>query len=216
LGISLLQCRPLSYRQQGQPVRIPSGIPQEDQLFTANRLVPQGLVENVRYIVWVDPSAYDGIPDLATKTEVARLVGQLNQALQDERFILMGPGRWGSSNVSLGVKVTYADIDRASALVEVALAQGAHAPEASYGTHFFQDLVEAQIYPLPLYPDEPETFFNWQFFASAPNTVSRLLPDVSERMASTVKVIDVPAVAQGRRLTIAMNSDEDRALAYLK
>jgi hypothetical protein len=216
LGISLLQCRPLSYRQQGQPVRIPSGIPQEHQLFTANRLVPQGLVEDIRYVVWIDPSAYDCIPDLASKTQVARLVGQLNQALQDERFILMGPGRWGSSNVSLGVKVTYADIDRASVLVEVALAQGAHAPEASYGTHFFQDLVEAQIYPLPLYPDDPDTYFNWQFFVQAPNVISRLLPNVSERMAAIIKVIDVPAVARGRRLTIAMNSDEDCALAYLK
>lgn len=218
LGISLLQCRPLSYRQQGQTVQIPSDIPRQDQLFTANRLVPQGLVEGIRYIIWVDPQAYDRIPAPSTRTRVARLVGQLNQALKDERFIMMGPGRWGSSNASLGVKVTYADIDHASVLIEVALAHGAHAPEASYGTHFFQDLVEAQIYPLPLYPDDPGTYFNWPFFRQAPNQLRRILPDVArnESVADVLKVIDVPAVAAGRRLTIAMSSEQDRALGYLK
>ena len=216
LGISLLQCRPLSYRKQGQPVSIPTNIPERDQLFTANRLVPQGLVQGVRYIVWVDPLAYDRIPDPSTKTQIARQVGRLNQALKGECFILMGPGRWGSSNVSLGVKVSYADIDHASVLAEVALAQGNHAPEASYGTHFFQDLVEAQIYPLPLYPDDPDTVFNWPFFRQAPNLLRNILPDAPPEVAEVLKVIDVPAVAGGRRLTIAMSSEQERALGYLK
>jgi hypothetical protein len=216
LRISLLQCRPLSYRQQGQPVSIPSDIPDKDQLFSANKLVPQGLVENVRYIVWVDPVAYDQIPDPSTKTQVARLVGRLNQALKGKRFIMMGPGRWGSSNMSLGVKVTYADIDHASVLVEVALAQGHHAPEASYGTHFFQDLVEAQIYPLPLYPDDRDTVFNWAFFRQSPNLLPDILPDAPADVAAVLKVIDVPAAAGGRYLTVAMSSEQERALGYLR
>jgi hypothetical protein len=216
LGISLLQCRPLSFRQQGQPVRVPTNVPLHDQLFSANRLVPQGLVENIRYVIWVDPLAYDSLPDASTKTQIARLVGRLNQALKRESFILMGPGRWGSSNMSLGVPVTYADIDHASVLAEVALAHGGHAPEASYGTHFFQDLVEAQIYPLPLYPDDPDTVFSWDFFRQAPNLLPQILPDVSAGAAAALKVIDIPAVANGRRLTIAMSSEQDRALGYLK
>jgi hypothetical protein len=164
----------------------------------------------------VDPVAYDQIPDPSTKTQLARLIGRLNRTLRGERFILMGPGRWGSSNMSLGVKVTYADIDHASVLVEVALAQGNHALEASYGTHFFQDLVEAQIYPLPLYPDDPDTVFNWPFFRQAPNQLLRILPDAPPEMQDVLKVIDVPAVAGGRHLTIAMSSERERALGYLK
>jgi hypothetical protein len=142
-------------------------------------------------------------------------VGQLNRALQREKFILIGPGRWGSSNLNLGVKVSYADIDHASVLIEVALAQGAHAPEASYGTHFFQDLIEARIYPLPLYPDDPDTAFNWAFFKQAPNSLERLLPDCAG-YADYVKVIDVLECTQGRRLEIIMNGEEERALGYLK
>ena len=214
LTLSLLQCRPLSLQQNGQPVEIPEKVPREDVLFTANRLVPQGIVSGIKYIVWIDPSAYDRIPDPVHKTQVARTVGQLNQALEGEKFILMGPGRWGSSNVSLGVKVSYADIDHASVLIEVALAHGEHAPEASYGTHFFQDLVESRIYPLPIYPDDPQTAFAWSFFDRAPNVLTSILP--GHAGDDTVKVIDIPEVTGGCHLEIVMDGEQERALGYLK
>jgi len=214
LTLSLLQCRPLSLQQNGQAVEIPEQVPREDVLFTANRLVPHGVVSGVKYIVWVDPSAYDRVPDPVRKTQVARTVGQLNQALEGEKFVLMGPGRWGSSNVSLGVKVSYADIDHASVLIEVALAHGEHAPEASYGTHFFQDLVESRIYPLPIYPDDPQTVFAWSFFDRAPNVLTRILP--GHAGDDTVKVIDIPGVTGGRHLEIVMDGEQEKALGYLK
>jgi hypothetical protein len=214
LTLSLLQCRPLSLQQNGQPVEIPEHVPGEDVLFTANRLVPHGVVSGIRYIVWIDPSAYDRIPSSVQKTQIARTVGQLNQALEGEKFVLMGPGRWGSSNVSLGVKVTYADIDHASVLIEVALAHGEHAPEASYGTHFFQDLVESKIYPLPIYPDDSQTVFAWSFFDRAPNVLTKILPGHTAN--GTVKLIDVPEVTGGRHLEIVMDGEQERALGYIR
>lgn len=215
LKLSLLQCRPLSFREWGQPVQIPDDVPEADKVFTANHLVPQGIVSGVRYAIWIDPRLYDRIADPTTKLQLARVVGLVNQRLEGQRFILMGPGRWGSSNLDLGVKVTYADIHNASALIEVALARDDHAPEASYGTHFFQDLVEAQIYPLPIYPDDPNTFFNWQFFDRSPNALAELLPDYA-KYAAYVKVIDIPAVANGRYLEIVMDGEQNEALAYFK
>lgn len=212
--LSLLQCRPLSLQQNGQPVELPEHVPSEDVLFTANRLVPHGVVSGIRYVVWIDPTAYDRMPDAVQKTRVARLVGQLNQRLAGEKFVLMGPGRWGSSNVNLGVRVSYADIDHASVLIEIALAHGEHAPEASYGTHFFQDLVESRIYPLPIYPDDPQTQFNWSFFDSAPDVLGRILPECST--CDALKVIDIVQVTGGRYLEIVMDGEQDRALGYLK
>ena len=172
------------------------------------------MVQKIRYIVWVDPIAYDRIPDPIQKTQVARVIGQLNQTLHGEKFILMGPGRWGSSNMNLGVKVSYADINHASILIEIALARGEHAPEASYGTHFFQDLVESHIYPLPIYPDHPDTLFNWDFFVDAPNVLQELLPNASSM--DCITVIDVPAIAQGRMLEVIMDGENERALGYLR
>ncbi len=212
--ITLLQCRPLSFRQEGQPVRIPTDLPPASIIFSASKLAPQGVVSDIRYIVWIHPARYDQIQDATTKLQVARVVGLLNLALEKERFILMGPGRWGSSNLDLGVKVTYADINNSQMLIEVALARGDHTPEVSYGTHFFQDLVESQIYPLPLYPDDRQNAFNWEFFEQTPNVLAALLPEWSE-FASVVKVIDVLQTT-GRTLKVVMNSDEERAVGYLE
>jgi len=212
--VTLLQCRTLSQRQSGQRFEIPDDIPEEAILFTANRQVPHGCVEDVRYIVYVDPRAYLHIGDTNVRFEIGRMVSQLNQALAGQRYILMGPGRWGTSNIQLGVKVTYADIYNTSVLVEVAFEEEGTVPELSYGTHFFQDLVEANIYPLPLYPDDPATIFDENFFKNTPNALVDLLPG-HERYAQYLKVIDVPAVRGGRRLTIVMNAEEDRAVGYL-
>jgi hypothetical protein len=213
--VHLLQCRPQASREHGQAVEIPTTISDADVLFTADRLVPHGRVTHIRYVVLVDPEAYARLPDETTRLQLARVVGRLNQALQDEKFILMGPGRWGSANLDLGVKVTYADIYNTSMLIEIGLAMGESTPEVSYGTHFFQDLVEAKIYPLALYPDQEGTRFNWQFFREAPNSLADLAPEQAQH-ASYARVIDVPAAADGRFLEVIMDGESNRALGYLR
>ena len=213
--ITLLQCRPLSKRLEGRSVEIPTDIPEEDIIFTAQQQVPHGCVEDVQYIVYVDPRAYAQISKPHLRIEVGQAIGRLNHALSGKSFILMGPGRWGTSNIQLGVKVTYADIYNTKVLVQIAYSEEGSTPEVSYGTHFFQDLVEANIYPLPLYPDDPETIFNEDFFQSAPNCLSEILP-ADARFEQYIKVIDVPATCGGAMLTVIMNSEEDRAMGFLK
>jgi pyruvate,water dikinase len=178
-------------------------------------MVPQGWVQRIRYVVFVDPEAYAHIPDETTRLQLARVVGHLNQVLAEKSFILMGPWRWGSANLELGVKVTYADIFNTAMLIEIGLSDGESAPEASYGTHFFQDLVEAEIYPLALYPDQGETIFNWRFFRESANALAEVLPDAAP-YADYVRLIDVPAVAQGRYVEVIMDGEKNKALAYLR
>jgi len=213
--LHLLQCRPLSSHEWGESLRIPSDLPAEDVVFLTRRLVPHGRVSRVRYVVYVDPAQYSRVPDYETRFELARVIGRLNKQLGGECFILMGPGRWGSSNVELGLKVTYADIYNTRALIEIAQSRTEDTLEVSYGTHFFQDLVEAHIYPLPLYPNAPGTAFNRAFFDGAGNVLGELLP-ADAQYAPFIKVIDVPAVTEGRYLELVMDSEQDEALAYLK
>lgn len=215
LKVHLVQCRPQSSHESDWRVQIPSSIPEEDIIFSANKLVPHGLVPQIRYVVYVDPEKYDRIPDPTTKLQLARVVGHINRRLEGERFILMGPGRWGSSNIDLGLKVTYADIHNTSVLVEIALARGDGAPELSYGTHFFQNLVEARIYPLPLYPHQDDTVFNTAFFRESPNVLKDLVPS-DAKYAEYIKIIDVPTVTDGRYLEVVMDSEKGKALGYLK
>jgi hypothetical protein len=212
--IFLLQCRPLSNQSWVQNVPVPQDVPLADQIFSANRLVPSGLVERIKYIVYVDPVAYSQSADNSVRMELARIVGRLNKRLEGEKFILMGPGRWGSSNIDLGVKVTYADIYNSAMLIEIAVTRNGFTPDLSYGTHFFQDLVESNIYPLALYPDNPGIFFNYHFINQAPNRLASLLPQAS-RYADYIKVINVAEVSPNKLLRVAMNAEESRALGYL-
>jgi len=94
------------------------------------------------------------VGSLGERVELARVVGRLNKALEGKPFILLGPGRWGSSNAQLGVPVSYADIYNSRALIELAVGPEGLVPDPSYGTHFFQDLVESQIYSLALATSE--------------------------------------------------------------
>lgn len=214
--LHLLQCRPQSQYEDAQSVHVPTEeVERGDVVFLTRQMVPHGSVSRIRYIVYVDPGRYEQVPDYTTRLELARVIGRLNKRLEHERFILMGPGRWGTSNVELGLKVGYADIHNTLALIEIAQSDERGTPEVSYGTHFFQDLVESRIYPLPLYPDTPDTDFNRSFFEEAPNVLERLLPD-DARHAPYIKVIDVPAFTGGHHLELAMDSEKNEALAYLK
>ena len=213
--IALLQCRPLSQYEAEVARKIPEDIPEADKLFTAHRQVPDATLERIRYIVYVRPS-YNRIQEPHIRLEVGRAIGRINERLKDEHFILIGPGRWGSSNIHLGIKVSYADIHNCRALIELAVASnGESHPEMAFGTHFFQDLVESKIYPLAIYPNDAESIFQASFFEQAPNLLPELVPE-NASLADIITVIDVSAVSEGKLLEIIMNTEEDIALGYLK
>lgn len=211
----MLQCRPQSSLREVAVRAFPQDLPPEGQLFQASRMVPHGQVLGIEYIVYVDPVGYNQLPDAQQRVECARLVGRLNKTLEGKHFMLMGPGRWGSSNLLLGVPVSYADIFNARALVELSVGLEGAAPDPSYGTHFFQDLVEAQIYSLALYTQPtrselPSDLVNWQFLQQAPDVLAQVLPDVPTHPC--LKVIHVPAARPGQYVELLMNGE--KALAY--
>ncbi len=75
--------------------------------------------------------------------------------------------------------------------------------------------MESSIYPLPIYPNDPHVTFNRDFLDGTSNALTDLLPDTAA-YADCVKVIDIPAAANGRTLEIVMNADQEEALEYLK
>ncbi|MBD3347979.1 MAG: pyruvate, phosphate dikinase [Candidatus Eisenbacteria bacterium] len=212
----LLQCRPQSKADQSTPAPIPKDVSPDRVIFAADRHVSNGWVPEITHVVYVDP---DGYAELAGRDEmlaVARAVGKLNRLLPTKRFILIGPGRWGSrGDVKLGVSVTYADISNTAMLIEVAKRKGEYVPDLSFGTHFFQDLVESRIRYLPLYPDENDATLNERFFKGASNLLPEMLPEFSH-LAVALKVIDVPAAADGLVLRVHMNADLDEAIGFLE
>jgi hypothetical protein len=212
LQFHLLQCRPQSNARGGNVRELPPNIGADDRLFVATRMVPQGDVSGIEYIVYVLPEVYGDIADPARRSEIARAVGRLNKALEGKGFILIGPGRWGSVNANLGVPVGYADIFNAKAIIELAVPQQGIVPEPSYGTHFFQDLVEAQIYPVAIYPGEGGDSLNTALLNNALNCLSDLLPD-DTGYAGCVKLIHLPTEREGYKLELIM--DGVQAIAFL-
>jgi len=210
--LHLLQCRLQSGMRGGLPCRIPRGIPAEDKFFIATRVVPQGAVQHVSYICYVDPDGYGRLADPGARKAVAEMVGRLNKVLETQSFILIGPGRWGSIDPLLGVPVTYADIFNTRMLVELAVEQQGAVPEPSYGTHFFQDLVEAEIFPVALYPDQPGDLFRRDWLARARNWLDDILPGAAGAQ-DCLKLVNIPGEFGGKKLDIFM--DGETAVAFL-
>ncbi len=214
-NLHLLQCRPQSFSEEEAAEPIPRDLVPARVIFEAKKFVSRGRVPEITHIVYVDPDGYRGLPDLASLKRVGRAVGRVNKLLPKRRFILMGPGRWGSrGDVKLGVPVGYSDINNTAVLIEIARKRGGYVPDLSFGTHFFQDLVEASIRYLPLFPDDPDILFGEPFLRTAPNVLAELAPEFAD-LAGVVRVIDVPRATNGLVLRVVMDAEADRAVGFL-
>ena len=211
----LLQCRSQSFSAENAPVSLPLDIPPERVLFSASKYVSNGWAPDITHIVYVCPDGYDKLEDMTSLNAVGRAVSKLNIILPKRKFILVGPGRWGSrGDIKLGVNVTYSDIHNTSALIEVAFKKGTYQPDLSFGTHFFQDLVEASIRYLPLYPDDPENVFNHDYLNNSNNLLPLLLPQYAY-LKDVIRVIDIPKTSNGDIAQLLMNGEEGKALCIL-
>jgi len=215
--VNLLQCRSLRVPTlAGTGVSIPEKLPKEQVLFRSNRAINAGMVSDIRYIIYIDPRKYAEVATIDTKKSLGRVIGKLNDQLRQKegKVMAMGPGRWGSNNTELGVNVGYADINGTAVLVEIAREEAGHLPEVSYGTHFFQDLVESDIPYLPVYPDDDATDFNTEFFSRSPNILKDLLPELSS-FEEVVHVINVPLATGGAPAKVIADPQTRQAICFL-
>lgn len=215
--ISLLQCRPQSHLRETS-FRFPTSLDPNSVIFATQRVVPQGHVDEISHVVFVPPEGYYALPSHQLRVDLGRAIGILNNNLKGKVFICVGPGRWGTSNSDLGVVIGYADIYHSRALVEVSGAGIGSAPEPSFGTHFFQDLVESQIYPLAIFLDDPSAVLNREFFYETPNRLAEFLPGAVQPdwpLAGSLRLIAVNDFRQNAVLRLVMDDDKGRAVAYL-
>jgi len=191
--INLLQCRPLQTKGRHARVEIPSNIPPEKILFQCERyFMGTSISQFIKKIIYVEPRGYIQLHQ-PQKYEIARLVGKLNKQIkhkENEPTILIGPGRWGTTTPSLGIPVNFHEINNVTILVEKAYEGGNLMPELSFGTHFFQDLIESDIFYVALFPREENVILNREWFHQNPNLLADLLPENS-KYANVVKVFEI-------------------------
>jgi len=191
--INLLQCRPLQTRGRKGQVKIPSKIDSDKILFKCEgHFMGGSIFQDITKVIYVDPEAYINL-QLSEKYDIARLVGELNRQVvtkETEPAIFFGPGRWGTTTPSLGVPVSFHEINNAVVLAEIAYEGGNLMPELSYGTHFFQDLVESDIFYVALFPEKSDTVFNRSQFDNMPNLLTKTAPE-SEKYVNVVQLYDL-------------------------
>ncbi|MDD5327203.1 MAG: PEP/pyruvate-binding domain-containing protein [Phycisphaerae bacterium] len=191
--INLVQCRPLQTKGLRASVQMPEDIKPENILFASKGYTMGGSISQpIKRIIYVDPQAYVETP-IAQRYSIARLVGKLNKQIisrETTPAILFGPGRWGTTTPSLGVPVSFSEISKIAVLVEVAYEGGNLMPELSFGTHFFQDLVETDIFYVALFPQKQDVVFSKDRLLKMPNLLADFLPE-EQKYENVVKVYEI-------------------------
>jgi hypothetical protein len=215
LRLNLVQCRPLQVREGGAIVPAPTSLP-EDRVVLRSRgpIVGPSAHTPIDRVVYVDPDAYVTL-GTGDRHEVARVIGRLLRLEPevDRKVMLLGPGRWGTTTVALGVPVSFAEIQRVSVLCEI-MRIGDVVPDVSLGSHFFNDLVEESMLYVAIYPAHPGHLFDEPRFRAAPNLLGALLPD-DARMAGVIRVVDF---SSDDRELLWLNCDcvRQEAVGYLE
>ncbi|MEN6348917.1 MAG: PEP/pyruvate-binding domain-containing protein [Syntrophomonas sp.] len=208
MQLNLLQCRPLqTFKKPGKSERNTLLAPHKLLFSTMGSFMGNDVPVAIRKIIYVSPEDYIALP-ISDKYQVARLVGKLNRLFPGSNspaFMLIGPGRWGTSTPSLGIPVSFAEICNATVLVEVASRDKGYMPELSYGTHFFQDLVETQIFYVALFPGEEGAEFNVSLINEHPNILAEILPEYS-RWQDVIKVVDLENCKQSLFIDLDVKS----------
>jgi hypothetical protein len=133
-------------------------------LLQSHQVLGNGVNRRIADIVYVDPERFDA----ARTPAIAREVDQFNTELRREQrpYLLIGPGRWGSSDPWLGIPINFSQINGARVVVEIALPQMNVDP--SQGSHFFQNLTSLRIgyFTVPL--QRTEGFIDWEWLQTQP------------------------------------------------
>jgi pyruvate, water dikinase len=216
LRLNLVQCRPLQVREGGAIVPPPEALPESSVLLRSRGpIVGPSAHTPVDRVVYVDPDAYVQL-GTGDRHEVARIVGRVLRLEPgvDRKVMLLGPGRWGTTTVALGVPVNFAEIQRVSILVEI-MRLGDVVPDVSLGSHFFNDLVEESMLYVAVYPAHPGHALDEARLRAAPSLLPALLPD-DARLAGVVRVVDFTPGEGQPVLWLNCDCVRQEAVAYLE
>ncbi len=217
--INLVQCRPFQVRITGSSDRLrsPSTLRRQDILLeSGGPIIGQSASTPVDRLVLVVPAVY-GRMTVNERYAVARAIGKLNRLAASGpamTLMLVGPGRWATTTPALGIPVSFAEINAASIVCEIAAMHEGLIPDVSLGTHFFNDLVEMNMLYLAVAPDRKGHNVNSSLITSLPNKLTTLLPQ-SSGLEQVLWVVDSVDIAGGARLYLHADSFKQKAVVYL-
>lgn len=139
-------------------------VPDSDLIMRSETALGHGLMDNIRYMAYVRPEKFDSSNNRELVNEIEKINSDF--VSRDEPYILVGPGRWGSSDPALGIPVKWPQISGARLIAESALP--GYRIEPSQGTHFFQNLTSFGVGYFTVDPDGGNGFIDMDYLNSLP------------------------------------------------
>lgn len=164
----ILQARPFLAKHEFKTVRIDKA-PREILLSESSNSLGNGQITDIRDIIYVIPQKFDRL-----KThEIAKEIGEFNDKITslDRNYLLIGIGRWGTNEASLGIPITWSQISGADVIVEACLKR--FIVEPSNGTHFFHNITACKNAYITISPDIAKDFIDWDWLNSLTATESK-------------------------------------------
>ena len=216
--INIVQCRPLQVKGSAVAEAPPDNIAESRLLMrSSGPVIGQPRSDMVDRFIFVNPDTYGQLP-VQERHRVARMIGKLthtDEVTQHPHIMLLGPGRWGTSTPSLGVPVTFSEIETVSILCEIVAMREDLVPDVSMGTHFFSELVEMEMLYLTFFPDTADSVLAGDFFVHAPNHLTEVLPE-AEPFADVIRYICIEDVAPGARVRLYADPMKQKTLCYIE
>jgi hypothetical protein len=212
--INLVQCRPLQIKE-GKPIAgsIPP-IKKKNLIMEAHGgIIGQSRMLTIDQIIYVMPSVYGHLPQ-RDRYSIARLIGKLTHPEKRGKaktILLLGPGRWGTSTPSLGVPVSFSEINTVSVLCEIDTMHEGLTPDLSVGTHFFNDFVERDMLYIGFSASKKQNILNQDLLNELPNRLDAFLPEVST-WSQAIRVIDAPGTA---KISLIADHMRQKAVVYI-
>lgn len=179
--VNLLQCRPLYSSQKEQQVNL-SKIKWKNIFFDiTDSSMGASVRRPIDVVIQVDPVLYYSHP-YNKKYDVVSAIHKINLHYRkhDGNILLLSPGRIGTSSPELGVPVAFGDISNFSIICEVADNRTGYMPELSYGSHMFQDLVEAEMVYCAIWNNQNTLAFCPEFLLDHPDRFPDICPEHPE------------------------------------
>jgi hypothetical protein len=213
--INLLQCRPLQTQGTASVEAPTEPIDEEDLVIAAHgAVIGQSRLAAIDRFVYVSPNLY-GRLNVQARYEVARLLGAVNSAGGEgiKTVMMLGPGRWGTTDPHLGIPINFGDIHHVSVLCEIVAMHDHLVPDVSLGTHFLNEIVERNMLYLALFPTQGENYLSQEFFEDSPSSLLELVP-TAEKFEGVVRVIDVAKLGPNTTIRLTADAINQNVLCY--
>jgi len=212
--INLVQCRPIQIEKGVSiDISIPSIEKESLILQTQSGIIGRSKTLSIDRLIFVEPSTYGNLTE-SDRYTIARLIGKLTHLEENGKtktIMLLGPGRWGTSTPSLGVPVSFAEINTVSVLCEIDTMREGLVADLSLGTHFFGDLVEMDMLYIGFFSNKKGNVLNKEFLSQSKNRLEEVLPHAS-KWSQVIRVIEA---SDKRKFLLSADVMKQRAVVYI-